>query len=56
MPINIDLSDTPSIREAKIEIAKAMLADGLHIDQIAKFTSLTIKEIEALQTDLNSKK
>ncbi len=35
-------------QESKIEIAKAMLADGMEIAKVAKLTKLSVKEVTAL--------
>ena len=35
-------------QESKIEIAKAMLADGMEIAKVAKLTNLSVKEVTAL--------
>ncbi len=35
-------------QESKIEIAKAMLADGMEIAKVAKPTKLSVKEVTAL--------
>ena len=61
MPFDIDFRDTPTWRkatqEAKLEaefaIAKAMLIDKMPIVQIAKFTGLTLEQIQALEKEIN---
>ena len=35
--------------EEKLRIAKAMLADGMSIDIIAKYSGLSVEEVEALK-------
>ena len=35
-------------QESKIEIAKAMLAEGMEISKVARLTKLSIKEVTAL--------
>ena len=35
-------------KEKTIEIAKAMLADGMDIPKVAKITKLSVKEVTAL--------
>ena len=35
-------------QEGKIEIAKAMLADGMEVSKVAKLTNLSVKEVTAL--------
>ncbi|MBV0900154.1 MAG: hypothetical protein KTV77_05625, partial [Wolbachia endosymbiont of Fragariocoptes setiger] len=35
-------------KQAKIEVAKAMLAENMEINTIAKFTGLSVREIEKL--------
>ena len=36
------------LKESKIEIAKAMLADGMEISKVARLTNLSVKEVTAL--------
>ena len=36
--------------EGRAEIAREMLADGMPVDKIAKYTELSIEEIEALKS------
>ncbi len=36
-------------REEKIQIATAMLADGVNADLVCKYTGLTLEEVKALQ-------
>ena len=36
-------------REEKIQIATAMLADGVNADLVCKYTGLTLEEVQALQ-------
>lgn len=35
-------------KKGKIEVAKAMLAEGMEVNTIAKITGLSIKEVEKL--------
>ena len=35
-------------QESKIEIAKAMLAEGMEISKVARLTKLSVKEVTAL--------
>ena len=35
-------------QERSLEIAKAMLADGMEISKVAKLTNLSVKEVAAL--------
>ncbi len=35
--------------EGRAEVAREMLADGIPVDKIAKFTDLSIEEIEMLK-------
>jgi predicted transposase/invertase (TIGR01784 family) len=35
--------------ESRAEVARGMLADGMPVDKIAKYTNLSIEEIEALK-------
>lgn len=35
--------------EGRAEVAREMLADGMPVDKIAKYTELSIEEIEALK-------
>lgn len=35
--------------EGRVEIARAMLKDGLHVEVIAKYSGLSVKEIERLR-------
>ena len=37
------------LTEARAEVARGMLADGMPVDKIAKYTNLSIEEIEALK-------
>ena len=37
-------------RDRAIKIAREMLADGMHVDKIAKYTDLSVEEIEALRS------
>ena len=61
MPFEIDFRDTPTWRKAtqeakleeKFEIAKTMLLDKMPIAQIAKFTGLTLEQIQALEKEIN---
>ena len=41
------------IKEGIIEIAKTMLKDNLSLDDISKYTKLSIEEIEKLQKDID---
>ena len=36
--------------EGRAEVARGMLADGIPVDKIAKYTNLSIEEIEALKS------
>lgn len=38
------------LTEARAEVARGMLADGMPVDKIAKYTNLSIEEIEALKS------
>ena len=61
MPFEIDFRDTPTWKKAtqeaelkkELEIAKAMLIDKMPIAQIAKFTGLTLEQIQALEKEIN---
>ena len=57
MPFDIDFRDTPTWRKAQLEekfaTAKAMLIDKMPIAQIAKFTGLTLEQIQALEKEIN---
>ena len=41
-------------RKAKLEVAKAMLADGEAIEKIVRYTGLTRVEVEKLQNKTNA--
>ena len=61
MPFDIDFRDTPTWRKAtqeaelkkELEIATTMLIDKMPIAQIAKFTGLTLEQIQALEKEIN---
>ena len=38
------------LAEGRAEVARGMLADGMPVDKIAKYTNLSIEEIEALKS------
>ena len=38
-----------AIEEGRAEVAREMLADGMPVDKIAKYTELSIEEIAALK-------
>lgn len=60
MPFDIDITQTPTYQEGKLEgkltTATAMLIDKMPIAQIIKFTGLTLAQINALQAELDNKK
>ena len=54
---NIELAKEEGIeqgaKENSIEIAKKMLADNISIEQISKFTGVSIDELEKLKNNIN---
>ncbi len=56
MPFDIVYKDTPTWRkatqEAKLAIATTMLIDKMPIEQVAKFTKLSIDEVKAIENNL----
>ena len=61
MPFEIDYKDTPTWRKAtleaqlkeKFDIAKIMLIEKMPIEQVAKFTGLTLEQVQALEKETN---
>ena len=61
MPFDIDYKDTPTWRKAtqeaelkkQIDIAKIMLIEKMPIEQVAKFTGLTLEQVQALEKETN---
>jgi predicted transposase/invertase (TIGR01784 family) len=49
----IDTAVEEAVEESKIEIAKVMLADNEPNEKIAKYTSLTVEQIEKLRSKLS---
>ncbi len=56
MPFDIDYKDTPTWRKAQTEkefdIAKIMLVEKMPIEQVAKFTGLTLEQVQALEKEI----
>ena len=56
MPFDIDYKDTPTWRKAqnenKLAVATTMLIDKMPIEQVAKFTKLSIDEVKAIENNL----
>ncbi len=61
MPFDIDFRDTPTWRKAtqeaklenQFEIAKTMLIEKMPVAQVAKFTKLTLEQVQALEKEIN---
>ena len=57
MPFDIDFRDTPTWRKAQLEkefeIAKTILIDKMPVAQVAKFTGLTLEQVQALEKEIN---
>ncbi len=67
MPFDIDITKTPTYQagkeeaeqkaeQEKLAIAEAMLLDKMPLEQVVKFTKLTLLQITALQIKLSKKK
>ena len=50
---NIELAKEQGENRKSIEIAKKMLADNISIEQISKFTGVSIDELEKLKNNIN---
>lgn len=63
MPFDIDITKTPTFQagelkgklEEKLAIAEALILDGLPLEQVMKFTGLTLLQITTLQLELSKK-